>query len=76
VGSILVLFLDLEVDHLVNFFRTVSEKSLQITDETIHVPFSSSFQNDILVVVIPEREKILKFCNMYIKSILVDSFNL
>ena len=52
-SSVLFFLLDLQIDHLVNFFRAVAEKSLEITDETIDVSLTGRFQNDILVVVIP-----------------------
>jgi hypothetical protein len=38
-----------------NFFRAVAEKSLQITDETVDVSLSGGLQNDIFVVIIPEK---------------------
>ncbi len=54
---VLLFLLEFQIDHLMNFFWTVAEKSLEITDKAIYVSFSGSLQNDILVVVIPENKE-------------------
>ena len=57
-SSLVLLFLlEFQINHLMNFFGTVAEKSLEITDKTIYVSFSGSLQNDILVIVIPETRR-------------------
>jgi hypothetical protein len=53
--SILFFLFEFQIDHLMNFFRAVAEKSLQITDETVDVSLSGGLQNDIFVVIIPEK---------------------
>ena len=61
---VFLFLLKFQINHLMNFFGTVAEKSLEITDKAIYVSFPGSLQNDILVIVIPEtkRKRCFKKC--------------
>ncbi len=53
--SVLLLLLELEIDHLVNFLRTVTKQTLKVAHKPIHVALARSLQDDILVIVIPGK---------------------
>ena len=37
-----------------NFLRTVAQKALKITDKSVDVAFASCFEDDVLVIVVPQ----------------------
>ena len=48
-----------------NFLRTVAQEALKITDKSVDITFASCFQNDVFIVIVPEKCKkyILVFNN-------------
>ena len=61
----------LEVDHGVNLLRTVTQQTLEITDEPVHVSFPTSFEDNVLVVVISETSG--EFLVVHLGFVLPDS---
>ena len=56
-SSLILLFLfQFEVNHLVYFLGAVSQKTLEITDKAVDIPFTGCLQNDVLVIVIPAKQ--------------------
>ena len=61
----------LEVHHGMNLLRTVSQQTLEITDEPVDVSFPRCFENDVLVVVISETSG--EFLVVHLRFVLPDA---
>ena len=61
----------LEVHHGLDLLRTISQQTLEITDEPVDVSFPRCFENNVLVVVISETSG--EFLVVHLRFVLPDA---